>query len=38
MRGYKMKCCECGLVHRINFRVGVDKNGKERVQFQVFRA
>lgn len=27
-----MGCCDCGLVHRINFRV---QNGK--VQFQAFR-
>jgi len=30
--GYKMECCDCGLVHKINFRI---ENGK--VQFQVFR-
>ena len=30
--GYKMACCDCGLVHLVNFRI-VD--GK--VQFQVFR-
>jgi len=29
---YKMACCDCGLVHRMNFRV---KGG--RPQFQVFR-
>lgn len=31
-RGYKMACCDCGLVHRLDFRV---VNG--RVQFRVFR-
>ncbi len=31
-KGYKMACCDCGLVHTINFRI---KNN--RVQFQVFR-
>jgi hypothetical protein len=31
-QGYKMACCDCGLVHRLNFDV-VD--GK--VQFQAFR-
>jgi hypothetical protein len=30
--GHKMKCCDCGLTHTINFRV---ENGK--VQFQAFR-
>jgi hypothetical protein len=36
MRGYRVKCCQCGAVHRINFRVGVDEKGRERVQFQAF--
>lgn len=31
-RGYKMACCDCGLVHILNFRI---KDG--RVQFQAFR-
>ena len=31
--GYKMACCSCGLVHRMDFRV-VDG----RAQFRVFRA
>jgi hypothetical protein len=30
--GYKMACCDCGLVHKIDFRI---ENGK--VQFRVFR-
>jgi hypothetical protein len=30
--GYKMACCDCGLVHKIDFRV---ENG--RVQFRVVR-
>lgn len=31
-RGYKMRCCDCGLVHVLNFRlVGW------RIQFQAFR-
>lgn len=32
-RGYLMGCCDCGLVHRMNFRIVND-----RVQFQAFRA
>ena len=32
-RGYKMSCCDCGLVHTMNFRV--DDDG--RAQFQVQR-
>ena len=31
-KGYKMKCCDCGLVHILNFRIY-----KHRVQFQAFR-
>lgn len=35
-RGYHMACCDCGLVHRMNFKIiGVRKN---RVIFQAFRA
>lgn len=31
-KGYRVACCDCGLVHRINIRVR-----KGKVQFQVFR-
>lgn len=31
-KGYKLACCDCGLVHKMNFRVA----GKF-VQFQAFR-
>ena len=31
-KGYKLCCCDCGLVHNMDFRV---KNG--RVQFRVSR-
>jgi hypothetical protein len=31
-KGYKMRCCDCGLVHKIDFRV---YNG--RAQMRVFR-
>ena len=31
-RGFKMRCCDCGLVHTMNFRlVG------RKIQFQAFR-
>ena len=36
-RGYPMKCCDCGLVHRLNFRIVKRKNGREDVEFQAFR-
>jgi hypothetical protein len=31
-RGYKLRCCDCGLVHRMDFRIY-----RRRVQFRVFR-
>ena len=31
-RGYKIACCDCGLVHSMNFRIR-----RGRVQFQVSR-
>ena len=31
-RGHKLRCCDCGLVHRINFRIR-----RGRIQFQAFR-
>jgi len=31
-RGYKMACCDCNLVHRINFRIH-----KGKIQLQAFR-
>ena len=35
-RGYKLGCCDCGLVHTVNFRV-VKWGRGTKVQFQVFR-
>lgn len=32
-RGYKLACCDCGLVHRVDFRIQAG-----RVQFRAFRA
>lgn len=31
-RGYKMQCCDCGLVHRLDFRV---RGG--RAEFRAYR-
>lgn len=36
--GYRMKCCDCGLVHVLNFRLVKCGNGKHKIQFQAFRA
>lgn len=31
-KGYKMRCCDCGLVHIMNFRIY-----KGHIQLQAFR-
>lgn len=31
-KGYKIKCCDCGLVHKINFRIR-----KGNIEYQPFR-
>ena len=35
-RGYRMMCCDCGLVHRLNFRLVKWGRGR-KIQFQAFR-
>lgn len=34
-KGYKLGCCDCGLVHVINFKLVGKKNKK--IMFQAFR-
>lgn len=37
-RGYRLACCDCGLVHILNFRVVKYADGKRvKIQFQAFR-
>ena len=36
-KGYLMACCDCGLVHRLDFRI-VKGETKDRVQFRAQRA
>lgn len=36
-RGYMMQCCDCGLIHRLNFRIIATGRGRF-IQFQAFRA
>ena len=31
-RGYELECCDCGMVHRLNFRLV-----NQSLQFQAFR-
>lgn len=38
MKNYFMQCCDCGLIHRMNFAVTIDRHGTARVIFQAFRA
>lgn len=35
-KGYGMACCDCGLVHRLNFRLRSTTRGMF-IQFQAFR-
>jgi hypothetical protein len=36
-RGYLLACCDCGLVHRMNFRL-VGGKKRKRIEFAVFLA
>ena len=33
MRGFKEQCCDCALIHRLNFRI----NAKGKLEMQTFR-
>jgi hypothetical protein len=33
LKGNKDQCCDCGLVHRINYRI----NAKGKIEYQVYR-
>lgn len=35
---YLMACCDCNLVHEMQFRVWTTKSGKQFVQFRARRA
>lgn len=37
MQSYFMACCDCGLVHTMDFRVAVDTKNACHVQFRVRR-
>lgn len=36
-KGYKLACCDCGLVHTLNFRIVKYGPNLRKIQFQVFR-
>lgn len=35
--GYRMMCCDCGLVHVLDFKVAKDSIGRAKILFRVFR-
>lgn len=38
MNGYLMKCCDCGLIHEVDFRIAYGKTeDKNRVQLRMRR-
>lgn len=37
-KGYKMFCWDCGLVHRMDFRIYFDcQDGTKKIQYRAFR-
>lgn len=36
MKGYRLKCCDCSLIHRIDFRIS-KKGSKMILSFRAFR-
>jgi hypothetical protein len=36
-RGYRMRCCDCGLVHVIDFRLRPTLNGGRKLQYRATR-
>lgn len=36
-RRYKLSCCDCGLVHEMNFKLVSYGDNKHKIRFQAFR-
>ncbi len=36
-KGYRMKCCDCGLVHRLDFKLVSYGDNKHKIRFRAFR-
>lgn len=36
-KGYQMACCDCGLVHSVDFRLIRYGNGRHKIQLRAFR-
>jgi hypothetical protein len=37
MKGFKEQCCDCGLVHKLNFRLRENTLGQTVIEIQAFR-
>lgn len=37
MKGYFLQCCDCALIHRINFRIQMDSKDQLFILMQAFR-
>jgi len=36
-KGYILECCDCGLQHRVNFKLEKYSKDKRQILFQAFR-
>jgi hypothetical protein len=36
-KNYRIQCCDCGLTHKLNFKLVKDKLGRATILFQAFR-
>lgn len=36
-RGYLLACCDCALVHRVDFRIAYTKTRRPKIQMRVHR-
>lgn len=36
-RGYKLSCCDCGLVHTVDFKLVSYGGGKSKIRLRAFR-
>ena len=36
-RGYRLACCDCGLVHIVNFKLRRDRIGRGKILMQFYR-
>jgi hypothetical protein len=36
-KGYRMACCDCGLVHKMDFALIAWRNGGKKIIFRAYR-